>query len=273
MKNEFSKTTFSLPEGVHSEPMEGYCDRHGKFIDIGTFMGARLIGSPICPECLRLEEEQKAKDFALECKRQELQSAAKRYEAVLDKSAIPPRYRNRTFENFETLGDRHKQGIVNRLKAYVANFGELRKGGNGFIISGTVGTGKTHLACAVLQALANVAPGVYTTAHDMGQKVADSWGVKERGKTTADVKSVFFNCPLLVIDEVGKPNERPITAEVLSEVIFARYDALKPTIFVTNVAPDNLHSIFEKPELDRIRETCKGLYLDWASYRENKELF
>lgn len=261
-----------LPQGFRTEETTGHCELHGEFTDIATYLGDVLVGKPQCPVCAQLAEAQKQAEIAAECARVDAERERRKIEAILDKSAIPQRYRSRTFEAFITDGHAGKENALRYAKAFADNFDENRKFGKGLIFAGFVGTGKTHLACAILQAVSDKAAGVYTTAHDMGQKVADSWGVKEQGKTTADVKKVFKTCPLLVVDEVGKPDRKQVTNEVLSEVIFARYDALLPTIFITNVEAKDLKTVLEAPELDRLRETCKCIELKWESHR-SKEIF
>lgn len=262
-----------LPKGFRAEKANGYCEIHGAFEDVATYLGDVLVGKPHCPVCAQIAEDKKQAEIAAECARVDAERERRKIEAILDKSAIPQRYRARTFEAFITDGHAGKENALRFAKAFADNFDENRKLGRGLIFAGFVGTGKTHLACAILQAVADKAAGVYTTAHDMGQKVADSWGVKEAGKTTAEVKKVFTSCPVLVIDEVGKPDRKQVTNEVLSEVIFARYDALLPTIFITNLEAKDLKTVFEEPELDRLRETCKCIELKWESHRSQKEVF
>ena len=262
-----------LPKGFRAEKANGYCEIHGAFEDVATYLGDVLVGKPHCPVCAQIAEDKKQAEIAAECARVDAERERRKIEAILDKSAIPQRYRARTFEAFITDGHAGKENALRFAKAFADNFDENRKLGRGLIFAGFVGTGKTHLACAILQAVADKAAGVYTTAHDMGQKVADSWGVKEAGKTTTDVKKVFTSCPVLVIDEVGKPDRKQVTNEVLSEVIFARYDALLPTIFITNLEAKDLKTVFEEPELDRLRETCKCIELKWESHRSQKEVF
>lgn len=262
-----------LPKGFRAEKANGYCEIHGAFEDVATYLGDVLVGKPHCPVCAQIAEDKKQAEIAAECARVDAERERRKIEAILDKSAIPQRYRARTFEAFITDGHAGKENALRYAKAFADNFDENRKLGRGLIFAGFVGTGKTHLACAILQAVADKAAGVYTTAHDMGQKVADSWGVKEAGKTTAEVKKVFTSCPVLVIDEVGKPDRKQVTNEVLSEVIFARYDALLPTIFITNLEAKDLKTVFEEPELDRLRETCKCIELKWESHRSQKEVF
>ena len=66
---------------------------------------------------------------------------------ALQRAAIPPRFSDRRFENFE----QHCKGAAHALASmqeYAGNFSETLKAGRCMLLVGTVGAGKTHLAAA-----------------------------------------------------------------------------------------------------------------------------
>lgn len=138
-----------------------------------------------------------------------------------------------------------KAGIPRR---FIAAESEMAEGlrckaeqGTGAYIVGNVGTGKTHLACAVAVA-----------ASDEGAKVrfADSPGLLasiratygDRERTEDDVVRQLVGCDLLVIDDLGKEQPTEWTLTQLFRIIDGRYAAMRPLVVTSQ---------YERPALAR----------------------
>lgn len=255
--------------GFSEDEEERVCPEHGRYISHLTYLKGELKNASGCPKCRAIQLQKRQEDEERERKEREELEKRRAYEQTLDRTAIPTKYRSRTLASFRTDGNDQKAKVLKIAESYITKFDALRQSGIGMVFIGECGTGKTHLACAVLQELLSKCAGIYTTAHEMGQTVADSWGCREPGKTTADVKRAYKTCPLLVVDEVAKEDAKPITKEVLSEVLYARYDTQLPTIWITNADPTLLKTAIGEQEYDRLKETCKFIRLSWPSMRKN----
>ncbi|HGW5898137.1 TPA: ATP-binding protein, partial [Pseudomonas aeruginosa] len=65
---------------------------------------------------------------------------------------IPPRFRPATLENYRTdFAPDQQSPVLARCKAYADDFASNWKVGRSLMLLGTMGTGKTHLACAIIQ--------------------------------------------------------------------------------------------------------------------------
>ena len=64
---------------------------------------------------------------------------------VPSKYGIPHRFKNSSFDNYELKEGEDKLGVFNAIKDYLWP--------QNMILIGGVGTGKTHLSCALLNAL------------------------------------------------------------------------------------------------------------------------
>ncbi len=166
----------------------------------------------------------------------------------INRSDIPLRYRN--------VALTHEVPVVSRwIQEAAVSSGPL-------IISGQVGTGKTHLACGALR---------WYFEHNEGDGVY----LSSRGFSSDDV-SVYARCGLLVIDELGTGVDELGTGvderleEALGELICARYNAanLARTIVITTVRPGDFDVFFGYRVADRLRERSTLVLLDGTSRRK-----
>ena len=70
-------------------------------------------------------------------------------ERAVGRSGVPRRFLDRTFENYLAATPGQRQALE-VCRAYADGFEETRRRGGGLMLLGGPGTGKTHLACAIL---------------------------------------------------------------------------------------------------------------------------
>lgn len=211
----------------------------------------------------------------------ESQAAALEYRAALiaskfEKACIPPRFKDRTLKNYETHCEK-QAAILEFCKTYAANFAEVLKLGSSLILSGTVGTGKTHLSIGIAnEVIANGHSALFSTVSGMVRRVRSSWGKNNEDETA--VMNIFIAPDLLIVDEVGVQSGSDNEHQILFEILNARYEACKPTILLTNLplqdqtengaSRKGLKSFIGERLLDRMREGGgKAFTLDWKSGR------
>jgi DNA replication protein DnaC len=237
------------------------CETHGPFQSSGArYMGAREIWTR-CPGC---EERKLADERQAEAQRQADQER-QRMEHLIGEAAIPPRFIGRTLDSFKATTD--AQRAAHQIAAEFAdNFAEHAKRGNGLILSGLPGTGKSHLAIAILQALLPETCGRYTTCMNVIRSVRNTWR-KDSEHSETEILAAYADFPLLVLDEIGAQYGTDGEATILFEVLDRRYRDMKPTIFLTNQNQKGLAEFVGERTFDRMRETCKWVAFDWPSYR------
>lgn len=103
----------------------------------------------------------------------------------------------------------------------------------GFILSGPVGTGKTHLLCAALKHLALEA-GVRAAYVELSLLYAQIRRGFQDGKSGGEIIGPLSQVDVLAIDELGKGRGSAFELETLDELIARRYNAGKVTLFATN---------------------------------------
>lgn len=189
--------------------------------------------------------------------------------AVVYHSGIPPRFRSKTFDGFEPADE--KQAKVLRVcQAYARRFDERLAAGGGMIMCGQVGTGKTHLACAIGNHLLEAGRSVlFISVLAAARRVKATYN-KSSTETEQQVIDRFCEPDLLILDEVGVQFGSDTEKLIVFEIINGRYERVKPTILLSNLPEAELGAFIGDRVLDRLREGG-GVVLpfDWESRRKD----
>ncbi len=110
-------------------------------------------------------------------------------------------------------------------------------GGNGLLLTGSIGVGKTHLAVGILQALIaeRGAKGVFFDYRDLLKQVQHSYnrGVEA---TEMDILKPVFEAEVLVLDELGASKPTDWVWDTVAHILNTRYNDRRTTIITTNYA-------------------------------------
>jgi DNA replication protein DnaC len=237
------------------------CQTHGNYIASGAlYFGKREIWSG-CPGC----DEDRLKNERQAQVQERAAAARERIESMVAESAIPPRFVGRTFDNFHAETDEQNAALY-AVKDYADHFNARRRRGHGLILSGLPGTGKSHLAAAVLQSIMPEHQGLYITCMGLIRAVRGTWR-KDSERSEAQVLRLFGGVPLLVLDEIGVQYGTDGEQTILFDVLDKRYRDMQPTILLTNQNKDGFKQFVGERSFDRLVESCKWVSFDWPSYR------
>lgn len=237
------------------------CDKHGEYISTGTKLHrGREIWSR-CPTCAgerQAAEQEERRQRAAEQAKADL-------EAKLEQVAIPARFIGKTLDNFNADTEAQRAALT-VARDYLENFREHAKKGEGLIFSGMPGTGKSHIAGAILQGLLPGQVGMYTTCMNIIRSVRGTWR-KDSEQSETEVLRTYTSVPLLVVDEIGVQYGTDGEQTILFDVLDGRYRNMRPTILLTNQDRAGLKSFIGERAYDRLTETSRWIPFDWASYR------
>jgi DNA replication protein DnaC len=182
------------------------------------------------------------------------------------KRTIPARFYCKTFGNFDK---KKNPGGFDTCRSYAKNFIENLKSGRGLFITGTVGTGKTHLVVAIVDYIARLLKRkgsfkiIFVTAIDLLSEIKYSYDKNN----TEDIINNFETCNLLIIDDLGIEKTTDWTHELFYKIIDSRYSNLLPVIITTNLTDIEIKDKLSERIISRIYEMCKGIKLAGKDYR------
>ncbi len=136
------------------------------------------------------------------------------------------------------------------LKSYAESF--TGKGDDSWLLLGGTGLGKTHLSTSVARTV--IEKGfdvVYATAQD----VISAFEAKRfGGDYESDREERYFNCDLLIIDDLGVEVTNQFTVSCIYNIINSRINSRRATLISTNLTQGELRSRYA----DRITSRLFG---------------
>jgi DNA replication protein DnaC len=229
----------------------------------GVSSSADSDGAPACPRCggagfvrrdLPIDHPDFGRAIACSCVLQE--SEAEREQRLRRYSNLGALTRY-TFDNLSPNGHGNNPGQQERYRRAVIaarRFAEQPQGW--LVLSGESGSGKTHLAAALGNAvIAEGRPALFMVVPDLLDHVRTSFA------PDSDVSyDRFFeqvrNASLLILDDIGSQSATPWADEKLYQIVNHRFNTALPTVFTLgtslNDLDDRMRSRLTDPSLTQV---------------------
>lgn len=256
------KNIFDL---ANTQAVQGNCEQHGSWSYQLPPKLAKRGGQ--CPECFAAQKQQQINNENAQKNQEHIQRLQAQVKRKFEKAAIPKRYVNRTFNNYNAT-TQQQQLALNVSRHYASNFAERLENGGGLILQGKPGTGKTHLACAIAnQIITSGLSARFTTVMQLVRAIRATWK-RDSEKDESQVLASIIDYDLLIIDEIGVQYETESEKLILFDVLNGRYENVKPTILLTNLVGQELNACIGERNVDRIQEGGGAtISFTWGSYR------
>jgi len=172
--------------------------------------------------------------------------------------SIPERYKNARFED-----------VPKQIAELYESMNETRRG---IYIHGPVGTGKTHFAYAIKKKYDYPEAGRFSRFRNMTELLRDMRQDFDLDACDrqADVDGLMDDESLVIIDDVGSEKITEWVAETFYLIVNKRYNAMAPTIFTSNLNPQDLAERVGDRTVSRIVEMCDIVELSGSDKRTAK---
>lgn len=190
---------------------------------------------------------------------------------VKSKMRIPERYKNCSFNTYTPANPSQSKAYSFAVK-FSSEFFTVDQG---LLLTGPVGTGKTHLAISILKDVASHY-NIYGLFYQFGallKEIQDSYNPNTQSSELG-VLAPILTADLLVLDELGVSKPTDWVRDTMMHIINTRYNDKKLTIFTTNY-PDDRPSEREETLEDRIGvrlrsrlyEMCRTVVVEGKDFR------
>lgn len=160
----------------------------------------------------------------------------------LTRQGVPVNLLDATFENW-MVRDEHDEAI----RSTALEFSRARRGF--LLLLGDYGTGKSHLAVAILKTFKSA---MMVKQSELLRRLRQTY----RDKAAVDPVDEAQDVACLALDEIGLSAGGRDELPLLHDVLDFRHSNQKPTILTGNVSVESLCNIIGERMADRLRESC-----------------
>jgi len=238
-----------------------WCDKHK--IEYESKQIKMPGGSAItigCPQCAHERDR--------EIEQEENAKVASAFEIDMREMNIEPEFWDATIDTYQAeIPEQIK--AVQTVKRLIA--GEIQQ----IVMTGSNGTGKTHLAIAAVKEL----KGKIYTMYEITTRIRQSYSPRA-DETELEIVDELARLPMLAIDEVGRTKGSDAELNWLSYIIDKRHTRGLPTIIISNKhvrkhcpnggCPDCLENYLSGDVMSRLTDNGVLLQFGWADWRKTK---
>lgn len=241
------------------------CILHGEYLANQVLLGGKLKEISECPECFKLKQAQKA----IEEEKAMQEKAQKSRMERIKETRMPLEYQTKDFSTFIQDTESQRE-VFNMAKRFVNGWEKAKAGGYGLLFLGGCGTGKTHLACAIMLELMERYLFVYPRYYKVSEIFSAVRSTYQTGVITNEEEMLkfFSSIQLLVIDEVGIQKGSEAEKRILFSILDNRVTSNKPTILMSNLGPKALAELLGDRLYDRVRSKCVPMLFAGPSMRK-----
>ena len=241
------------------------CPLHGEYLANQVWLSGQIKEISECPECFKLKQAQKA----IEEEKARKEEAERNRKQRIVETRMPLEYQTKDFSTFIQETDSQKAAFK-LARRFVKGWEKAKAGGYGLLFLGSCGTGKTHLACAIMIELLKEYAFSYPRYYKASEIFSSVRSTYQAGSTTNEEETLkfFSSIQLLVIDEVGVQKGSEAEKRILFSILDSRVTSNKPTILLSNLGPKALEELLGDRLYDRVRSKCVPMLFAGSSMRK-----
>lgn len=192
---------------------------------------------------------------------------------LVEAARIPRRYAHCSISNYTPAKGNGSQLLAfNHAHRLVGEYPTVDRG---LLLTGPCGVGKTHLAAAVLRELIEK-KGVPCLFYEFGALLKEIQGCYDPVSQISEsrVLAPVYESEVLVLDELGAVKPTDWVRDTMMQIVNARYNERRLTIFTTNYLDERRSAADETLEdrvgvrlRSRLYEMCRTVAIEGEDYR------
>ena len=244
--------------------VQANCEIHGPYLAKKVVAFGKAVGGrcPACQKEIDLENE----NFK---KRRQLDEDERRIQQRLAAADIPRRFQDRRIATYQAKTPEQEK-LLAICDSYAKDFEKRIELGTSLVLCGKPGTGKTHLAIGIAHAAIQQGYSArFISVMNAIRRIRETYS-RDSNESEREVIDAFALPHLLILDEVGQQRGSDDEKILLFDIINARYEAVRPTIIISNLDLAGIAEYLGERAFDRLREGGgKALQFTWDSYRRS----
>jgi DNA replication protein DnaC len=165
-------------------------------------------------------------------------------------ASVPPIYSHLTAANL--IKNEANREMVSFASRYVEHLKAYTQAGSGAWLVGPPGCGKTAVLCAILNSVPSVCRGGFHAEYVNWAELVTDTAYNPDKRDVYSLVNRIKGRNLLVMDDLGAEKDNQWTRPLVYAVINYRYTHRLPTLFATNLTPDELAAHIGRREVDRM---------------------
>ncbi|MGL4370201.1 MAG: ATP-binding protein [Spirochaetota bacterium] len=264
---------------VQTKPYCQFCDFTGVIRnDAASVTGEHfLTPCPRCsqPNCLcggKLPYYYPTPEGVKECPCRRVHLKIDRINDLYTRCGIDKKYRWRFINEFKEV-NKNAQTAKNLAYDIITKFPDIDKG---LFLWGNPGTGKTLLSSIILTELITryAVEGKFMkiSRNFFGKLKATFVEGSANYGMASRIEEEMANVDILIVDDFGTQRDTPWELETLYNLVDARYEKEKFTIFTANADPNvSMRDLYEGRILSRVRSMCRIVDLSGVDQRNGEQ--
>lgn len=186
------------------------------------------------------------------------------YKQKLTNAGIPEKYWDVDLDHM--IVTRHNRNVINFCKGY----SPINSEGKGIYFYGPCGTGKTHMAIAIMKNLIGKYTILFTTTPSLLLNIRSTFNDDNKNATEQKEINKYASCKFLVIDDLGVEKRSEFSRQIIGQIIHERDSHNRPMIITSNMSMQQVATDIDKRMASRLSGICYIWRLDGKDFRMNK---
>jgi DNA replication protein DnaC len=249
-----------------AQRVELICPKHGKY---SAWRGAaESAGLNDCPRCIDEQQAERDREGREKAERQARQMRQTKLRKLIEQAGIPAEFEASSLDTYRVTSA-GQQLAVTICRAYASSWEDQYRKGGSLVLTGLTGTGKTHLACAIANAIitAHLCTVAFGTVSDYSREIRSTYGRSRGERSELQVMQALREVDLLIADDIGAQDGSDFEMKMLYDLIDGRWRAKRPIIVTSNLNNAELQKFIGTRLMDRLRDRGTVIAFDWASHR------